>query len=225
MFSGLMAALPAVAGLAGSIFGSHTSAQGAHEANEANRDIAANTNQTNRDIANDQMAFQERMSSSAYQRSVLDMKAAGINPMMAANNGGASSPSGASIAAVTGAPQQNEKAGYATSAVDAMRLGKEMAAVNSQIDQNKASAALSKALAKSAASQNMVNLNSARKVKFDADSSESNSRLNKLEADVGTSLPGRAVKWMSRIAPLVGGTSAAARAGSRVLGKFLQMTK
>lgn len=40
-------------------------------------------------------SWQEYMSNTAYQRAVADMKSAGINPMMAANQGGAFTPSGA----------------------------------------------------------------------------------------------------------------------------------
>ncbi|AXH74737.1 MAG: DNA pilot protein [Microviridae sp.] len=66
------AAIAAGASLAGGLFGNRASAKEASK----NR------------------SFQEDMSNTSYQRSVADMKAAGINPMLSAKVGGASTPSG-----------------------------------------------------------------------------------------------------------------------------------
>lgn len=66
-----------------SLAGDAVSAYGASQQNKA----AAREADTNR-------SFQERLSNSSYQRAMADMKAAGLNPILAYKQGGASVPSG-----------------------------------------------------------------------------------------------------------------------------------
>lgn len=74
--------------------------------------------------ADKSMDFQERMSNTSMQRKLEDMKAAGINPILMYNQGGASTPSGATATGVgvSGAQAsiENELSGVTSSAV-AMR--------------------------------------------------------------------------------------------------------
>lgn len=75
------------------------SGQSAQDANQANADAARIAFERSQQSADRQMAFQERMANSAYQRGMDDMKKAGLNPMLAFSQGGASAPSGSSASA------------------------------------------------------------------------------------------------------------------------------
>lgn len=95
----------------------------------------ASANQTNRQIAKEQMKFQERMSSTAYQRAVKDMQAAGLNPALAYMQGGSSSPGGASAHMESATKQLGEGVSSAgQAAVSAMAVKANIAQMNAQAE-------------------------------------------------------------------------------------------
>lgn len=105
-FSGLVqSALPAIGNYLGGPVGGAIGtavASGIGASSAENAQTAAN--EWNYQSAEANRQWQERMSNTAYQRAVADMKEAGLNPMLAYSQGGASTPSGA-----VGAPAGNVK--------------------------------------------------------------------------------------------------------------------
>lgn len=202
-----MATGAAIAGgmVASSLIGGMLSSQGVSQQNSAN---AAQQMQAEQ--------YQTNMSNTSYQRGVKDMEAAGLNPMLAYSQGGASTPSIAPV------QMQNTMAPLGDAIAKAGQVGLTNASAYESMEQTKAqtattqsqavlnSAAASKAVqdAQTSASQQKLNDALAAKAKVDATSAAASARLttqnaNKLEATpwlsdiVGTDRAQGASNWLN----------------------------
>lgn len=123
-------ALPAI----GQIAQGWMNKQAQKETNETNKDIATDANVASAAQAQRQMDFQERMSNTAYQRGMEDMKKAGLNPILAYSQGGASAPSGAAGSVSTAKMEAPLMEGLSSSAVSAAQNLMQLRRDNSQLD-------------------------------------------------------------------------------------------
>lgn len=129
--------------------------------------MAANQqNKANIAAADRAMRFSERMSSTAYQRGMADMKAAGLNPMLAFSQGGASAPSG-----VTPTINSTTKSGLGHAAITAGLGIQSAATAKQQADTQQASA------------ESSIALNKATAAKQVADTARSSAEVDRIRAE------------------------------------------
>jgi len=173
-------------------------------------------NSANRDIANQQMAFQQMNSDTAYRRAVADMQAAGLNPMLAYSQGGASTPSGASAVmqdAITPAISSANQSRNTSAAVQNMAAQTEKTKVDTVNSATQAE--LNRALETKAHADAILSASSAAQAAASTDKIRQDTSGAKSEADWNASHP-RTVGIGRYIDTLTGGLRAGHSAKSLV---------
>lgn len=140
--------VPIAAAVGSAVIGGVASAQAQKSANKANKDLSR-----------EQMAWQEKMSNTAHQREVEDLRKAGLNPILSAGGQGASTGS-AQMPEIKAANELQGVENAISSALETRRLKKEVEATDSQIKLNQSAENTQK-------TQQALNINSAKKMQLE----------------------------------------------------------
>ncbi len=153
------------------------SAYSAYRQRESEAKAVGRTNVQQMKLAQRQMDFQERMSSTAWQRGVKDMQAAGLNPYIMAP-GGASSPTGAM------ANLQAPRRGFGKLEVDRQQVS--------------SAVALNTSLQRTEQTKQALNMANALVQAQTVKSASAKAKMDMQSAGIRTSDVGRGLEWLDR---------------------------
>lgn len=194
-------------------------------------------NQLNTEMAREQMAFQERMSNTSYQRAITDMMAAGLNPMLAYSQGGASTPSGQTAVAQSALGAAANSATQAANTIADINLKTTQASTNnSQEDLNNANKNLAKAetankIAQLGGHRQFENQLIAQIARDNATAAQASAAAAKATAEYPESVAigqlykapyGKYIKGAERLSPVVRDVGIGASSATRLFDKGIQ---
>ena len=217
----MAAAIAGGTALLGGILGNQASAANTAAANAQSAANTASANRANLQIARENTQFQERMSSTAYQRAMQDMKIAGLNPMLAYQQGGAGTPSG-STATMQAAPvqrpdYQDPLAPAVSGALDAYNKTALLRQAESQLGINQANSTADIAMK---AAQTAATVTSAAKTQKETEILNSRAKREKLDGDFYGTDKGKTYYYLQKINEAAGGSLDTLNSAKELLNPF-----